>query len=128
MNNYQILNGSNLAYVGDAYFELRVRVHLLEKGITKNAQLRKVSIKYVSAYAHQYIFENLKKYLTIDEMQYFLRGRNNAPHGYRKNVDHTAYIVSTGHEAVIGYLFLKGDNERLDEIIKMIFSIVESGE
>lgn len=117
-----------MAYVGDAYFELRVRVHLLEKGITKNAQLRKVSIKYVSAYAHQYIFENLKKYLTIDEMQYFLRGRNNAPHGYRKNVDHTAYIVSTGLEAVIGYLFLKGDNERLDEIIKMIFSIVESGE
>lgn len=36
MNNYQMLNGSNLAYVGDAYFELRVRIHLLEKD-TKNA-------------------------------------------------------------------------------------------
>lgn len=128
MNNYQMLNGSNLAYVGDAYFELRVRIHLLEKGITKNAQLRKISIKYVSAWAHQHIFENLKQYLTTDEMQYFLRGRNNAPHSYRKNVDHTAYIVSTGFEAVIGYLYLKGEKERLDELIEMIFSIVESGE
>ena len=61
MNNYQMLNGSNLAYVGDAYFELRVRIHLLEKGITKNAQLRKISIKYVSAWAHQHLFENLKQ-------------------------------------------------------------------
>ena len=61
-------------------------------------------------------------------MQYFLTGRNNAPPGYRKNVDHTAYIVSTGFEAVIGYLYLKGEKERLDELIEMIFSIVESGE
>ncbi|MFR7880110.1 MAG: hypothetical protein ACLU5J_00425 [Christensenellales bacterium] len=35
MNNYQMLNGSNLAYVGDAYFELRVRIHLLEKELLK---------------------------------------------------------------------------------------------
>lgn len=128
MKSYQILNGSNLAYIGDAYLELRVRCHLLEKKITKNDQLRKVSIKYVSASAHHYIFEKLKDKLTVDEMQYFLRGRNNAPHGYRKNVNHLSYVISTGLEAVIGYLYLKGDQNRLDEIIQMIFSIVESGE
>ena len=43
------MNGSNLAYIGDAYYELRVREYLLSLGITKNKELRKISIGYVSA-------------------------------------------------------------------------------
>ena len=117
-----MLNGSNLAYVGDAYFELRVRIHLLD-----NLPLI-IDLEVALSSNKILCFMNLKQYLTTDEMQYFLRGRNNAPHGYRKNVDHTTYIVSTGFEAVIGYLYLKGEKERLDELIEMIFSIVESGE
>ncbi len=128
MNNYQLLNGSNLAYIGDAYYELRVRMHLLNKGITKNAELRKVSIKYVSAVAHQKIFSKIKNELNAEEYTYFLRGRNNAPHGYRKNVNHVSYVVSTGLEAVIGFLYLKQDTDRLDELINKIFLIVESSE
>ena len=53
--NYNLLNGANLAYVGDAYYELMVRKHLLEKGITKNKDLRKISINYVSAENHKKI-------------------------------------------------------------------------
>jgi ribonuclease-3 family protein len=55
----------------------------------------------------------------------FLRGRNNAPSGRRKNVDKAAYVISSGLEAVIGYLYLKGDLERLDEIIAAMFLAVE---
>lgn len=119
------LNGSNLAYIGDAYYELRVRKHLIEKGITKNKELRKVSIAYVSANAHQQIYYAICDYFSEIERQIFLRGRNNAPHGYRKNVDKIAYQISTGLEAVIGYLYLSEDKERLESLIDIIFKEVE---
>lgn len=120
-----LLNGSNLAYIGDAYYELMVRKHLLEKGITRNKDLRKISIDYVSASAHQKIYNQIGQNFTEEEKQVFLRGRNNAPHGYRKNVDKAAYQISTGLEAVIGYLYLTKSFLRLDAIIKMIFEEVE---
>lgn len=120
-----LLNGSNLAYIGDAYYELKVREHLLEKGITKNKDLRKISIEYVSAHAHQKIYYAIANQLLENEQQIFLRGRNNAPHGYRKNVDKTAYQISTGLEAVIGYLYLNQNNERLEFLIRLIFEEVE---
>lgn len=126
--NYQLLNGSNLAYIGDAYYELKVRERLLNKGITKNIDLQKHSIRYVSAKAHQTIFEKLKDNLTDEEIKIFLRGRNNAPHGYRKNVDKGAYVISSGFEAIIGYLYLANNFVRLNEILEMAFEIIEGGE
>ncbi len=126
--NYELLNGSNLAYIGDAYYELCVRRHLIEKGITKNHELRKISINYVSANAHKKIYDKLCDKLTEEEIKIFNRGRNNAPRGYRKNVDKGAYVVSSGLEAVIGYLYLKGFQERLDSLILEMFGIVESGD
>lgn len=125
MKQYQLLNGSNLAYIGDAYYELKVREHLINKGITKANDLRKISIKYVSASAHQKIYEEIKNLLTEEESKVFLRGRNNAPSGHRKNVDRAAYLVSTGLEAVIGYLYLSKNEERLEYLINLIFSKVD---
>ena len=46
--NYQMLNGADLAFIGDAYFELKIREHLLNQGITKSNELKKRSILYVS--------------------------------------------------------------------------------
>ena len=116
--NPNLMNGSNLAYIGDAYYELRVRVYVLSLGITKNKELRKISIGYVSANAHQIIYNKLATELNEEENQIFLRGRNNAPHGYRKNVDKKAYATSTGLEAVIGYLYLTKQDERLKEVLE----------
>ena len=67
MKNYQLLNGSNLAYIGDAYYELKVREYLINKGITKSKELRKVSIDFVSASAHQKIYEEIKDEFTEEE-------------------------------------------------------------
>lgn len=123
--NPQLLNGSNLAYIGDAYYELRVRYHLLSKGITKSSALRKASIAYVSAAAHQNIYASIQEELNEEERQIFLRGRNHAPKGHRKNVDKGAYVISSGLEAVIGYLYLTGNKIRLDDLIQKMFDIVE---
>lgn len=123
--NYNLLNGANLAYIGDAYYELMVRNHLLEKGITKNKDLRKISITYVSAESHKKIYEKIQNYFNEEEKNIFLRGRNSAPTGHRKNVNRGAYVISSGLEAVIGYLYLKKDQTRLDEIISLMFDAVE---
>ena len=123
--NYNLFNGTNLAYIGDAYYELIVRQHLLEKGITKNKELRKISILYVSAESHKKIYEKICDKFTQEEKEIFLRGRNSAPSGHRKNVDRGAYVISSGLEAVIGYLYLKKDQNRLDELIAEMFLAVE---
>lgn len=122
MKNVHLLNGSNLAFIGDAYYELRVRLFLMEKGITKDNELKKQSIKYVSANAHYEIFERIKSHLTEEEHKIFLRGRNSAPNNHRKNLDRAKYVVSSGLEAVIGYLYLKEEYERLDYIFDLIFN------
>lgn len=123
---YNLLNGSNLSYVGDAYYELEIRKYLLSKNITKNKELRKVSIEFVSASAHYYIFENIKDELTEEEMNVFTRGRNASTTGHRKNVDRKEHAVSSGYEAVLGYLYLKEDFIRLEYLLKKSIEIVEN--
>lgn len=122
--NYQLLNGSNLAYIGDAYYELEIRKYLLNKNLTKNKELRKISIEFVSAASQAFIYNNLKDSLTEEENKIFLRGRNSVHHFNRKNVDHAEYLTATGFEAIIGYLYLKGDKVRLDEIMNKSIEIV----
>ena len=79
---YNLLNGSNLSYIGDAYYELEIRKYLLSKNITKNKDLRDASIKFVSASAHNFIFESLKDEFTEEEMN-SLRTLNKADGGTR---------------------------------------------
>ena len=61
MEKFHLLNGSNLAFIGDAYYELRVRLYLIGEGITKDKELKEASIKYVSANAHFEIYERIKE-------------------------------------------------------------------
>ena len=68
---YELLNGSNLSYIGDAYYELVIRKYLLDKNITKSKELRKISIEYVSASAHNKIYEGLKGELNEEEINIF---------------------------------------------------------
>ena len=123
---YNLLNGSNLSYIGDAYYELEIRKYLIGKNITKNKELRKISIEFVSASAHAYIFENIKDELTEEEMNVFTRGRNASTIGHRKNVDRKEHAISSGYEAVLGYLYLKEDFIRLEYLIKKSIEIVEN--
>lgn len=123
---YNLLNGSNLSYIGDAYYELEIRKYLIGKNITKNKELRKISIEFVSASAHAYIFENIKDELTEEEINVFTRGRNASTIGHRKNVDRKEHAISSGYEAVLGYLYLKEDFIRLEYLIKKSIEIVEN--
>ena len=123
---YNLLNGSNLSYIGDAYYELEIRKYLISKNITKNKDLIKLSVEFVSASAHAYIFENIKNELTEEEMSIFTRGRNATSKGHRKNVNRLEHAISSGFEAIIGFLYLKEDYNRLEYLIKKAIEIVEN--
>lgn len=127
--NFEQLNGLDLAYYGDAVYEVYIRQHLLAKGITKPARLQRESKNYVSAKAHAALFALMEadELLTETEMTYFKRGRNANSHTKAKNTDVVTYRISTGFEALIGYLAASEQTARLEELIAWVYEQVESG-
>jgi len=127
--NYRQLNGLDLAYLGDAVYETFIRQHLLAQGITKPGQLQRRAKEYVSAKAHAALFALMEQdeLLNEEELYFFKRGRNANSHTKAKNTDVVTYRISTGFEALMGYLHASEQFERLDEIINWVFEQVESG-
>lgn len=121
----ELLNGANLAFIGDAYYELYIRKYLILKNITNQHELHKLSVKYVSAKGHSMIVEKLEQYFTPTELSMFKRGRNHKYNLSRKNLNMGEYLNSSGFEAVIGYLYLAEENDRLNEILQMAVAIIE---
>ena len=121
--NYDLLTGADLAFVGDAYFELYIRNYVLHKGYTKLNDLHNHCVKYVSRTIQNKIILTLMNELTEEEISIFKRGRN---FNY-KNKDNE-YINASGFEALIGYLYLKENIERLEYIISKSIEIVEMKE
>lgn len=124
MIDITMCNGSNLAYIGDAYYELKVRERLLSLNITKSNVLNKEKQRYVSAKSHSLIMKEINSFLTIEENEIYKRGRNFKYHSKSKNSNLNDYLQSSGFEAVIGYLYLKGDFDRLNEILEMSFKVI----
>ncbi|MDN6900742.1 Mini-ribonuclease 3 [Oenococcus sicerae] len=123
-------NGLSLAFIGDAVDELKIRTYLLSTGLTKVNDLQHRSKEFVSAKAHGKLFILMEDehLLTEEERDIFKRGRNSHPHTKAKNTDIVTYQVSTGVEALLGYLYLSRQYERLDEIINWMINKVESGQ
>lgn len=123
-------NGLSLAFIGDAVDELKIRTYLLSTGLTKVNDLQKRSKEFVAAKAHAKLYFLLEEehILTEEETEIYKRGRNSHPHTKAKNTDFATYQISTGVEAVLGYLYLKNDQKRLDQIINWMIEKVESGQ
>src|SRR5690606_9789160 len=121
----KLLNGANLAYIGHAYYELRIRKYLIDKEITNQNKLHKLATKYVSASGHFKIMNHLMDLLTEEEQAIFKRGRNYKSNSRRKNTKQDEYLASSGFESLIGYLYLNKDFARLDEIIGLAIKIIE---
>ncbi len=120
MRDYRQLNGLALAYVGDAIYEVYVRDYLIQSGLTRPNQLHKTATHYVSAKAQAKLIQqmNEQELLTEEEQDIFRRGRNSKSYTSAKNADIITYRISTGFEALIGYLHLTGQKERLEELVQ----------
>jgi len=111
------VNIKTLAYIGDVVYELYIREHVIENSREQVNKLHKKTIKYVSAKAQAEILHKLEEKLTEDELDIVRRGRNSNPHSTAKNADVIDYKYATGFEALIGYLYLTKQNERLEELL-----------
>lgn len=106
-----------LAYLGDAVFELIVRTVLVERKNTQPEKLHKAATKIVKAETQAQMIELLKEDLTEEELAIYKRGRNAKAVTRAKNATMSEYRRATGFEALMGYLYLKGDTERMIELI-----------
>ncbi len=115
----KMLNPLVWAYVGDSVYELYVRIHLTNTSNAKPHKLHMESIKYVKAKAQADILDKIESNLTEEELDIVRRGRNTENHHVAKNADPADYTKATSFEALLGYLYLTKQDERLDEILKM---------
>ena len=111
-----------LAYLGDSIYELYIRKYLVDKGIAKVKELQSESIKYVSAKSQsRYLKEMIdNNFFNEEELNIIKCARNHKNNHKPKNCDIITYKHSTAFEALIGYLYLKNDNRRIEEIINNI--------
>lgn len=108
-----------LAYIGDAIFELVVRTVLVERKNMQPEKLHKAATKIVKAETQSLLVEVLKEELTEEELAVFKRGRNAKAVTRAKNATMSDYRRATGFEALMGYLYLKGDLERMIRLISL---------
>lgn len=126
-NDVDQLNALALAYMGDAVYEQAVREHLLRSGRSKPNILHRQSTTFVSAKAQAVVLKRLTEegFLTEAELAIMRRGRNAKSGSVPKNTDVQTYNFSTAFEAVLGWLYLKEEQARVDEIISYAIEIIE---
>lgn len=109
-----------LAYIGDCVYELYVRTYLIKDANHNVNKLHKSATKYVCCKAQAELYRKIENMLTDVELAVYKRGRNTKSH-VPKNSEMKDYRIATGIEALIGYLYIKGENERICELLKHIF-------
>lgn len=115
------LSGSALAYFGDAVFELLVRERLLERGLTRPKDLNKAALSYVTAASQNDAAGRLASLLTEEETEVFKRGRNASGISAPKSASTADYRRATGLEALFGWLWLGGREDRARELFEAAF-------
>ena len=120
----RLLSPLQLALVGDGVYELFIRNSILSKNLELSAHKMHVkAIGYVKAKSQSIIMHEIEDKLTENESYIFKRGRNTKSATVPKNADVRDYRMATGFEALVGYLYLIGDTERLEFIFNTALSI-----
>jgi len=127
VKDYKQLNGLTLAYMGDAVYEVYIRHHLLSNGGVKPHKLHQMAKAFVSAKSQAFILQQMMNddFFSEEELGIIKRGRNAKSGTVPKNTDVQTYRYSTAFEALIGYLFLAGNQVRLNEILLEVVRLYE---
>ena len=107
-----------LAYIGDCVYDLVIRTVVVERGNEPANKLHKKTVAYVKAQTQASMIEALLPYLTEKEEAVYKRGRNAKSYTSAKNASIGDYRKATGMEALVGYLYLTGQEARIMELIK----------
>jgi len=122
VNKANELGAAQLAFVGDAVYEMLVRGYIVENHDFNVHAAHKEAIKFVSAKAQSALIRAIEPDLTDEERSAFKRGRNAKITTAPKNQDMIDYRMATGLESLFGYLYLKN---REDRILELFDEIVE---
>ena len=114
------MNALQLAYVGDSVWELIIRYDLAIRGYNVH-HMHKECVGKVNAHSQSRILLSVQGLLTETEQEVVRRGRNaHAKHAAPRNQNPDEYAASTGFEALFGFLYLTGQNDRIQELVKYI--------
>ena len=114
------MNPLVLAFVGDAVETLRVRTRVALEDTSKSHELHLRTAREVNAHAQSNDAEKVLPYLTEEEASIYRRARNSKSRHHAKNFSVTEYRRASGLEAVLGYLYLAGEEERLEELFEIM--------
>jgi len=126
--DYRTYSSLDLAYIGDAVFELIIRTTVMAKGGTSVNRMHKQTSALVNAGTQSTIIRLIKDELTVEEKAVYRRGRNTKPASPAKNQTLSDYRRATGFEALMGYLYLKGDFCRMMYLIERGLRLLEKEE
>lgn len=116
-----------LAYLGDAVYELQVRRYLVSRGYSKVDKLHKLAVAFVNASTQAQVLHALFGTLSEAEEGVVRRGRNAKSGSAPKNISMTDYRHGTAFESLIGYLYLSGREDRIQEIFEIACKLVLEG-
>ena len=112
------ISSIGLAHLGDAVYELMVRSWLCLHGKATNKGLHKAAVTYVAAPAQARMVQKILPMLTEKEQEVFRRGRNSHTAAVPKGASVGEYHTATAQEALFGWLYLRGETERLNELFE----------
>jgi len=108
-----------LAYMGDSIYDLIIRSMVVNKGAKAVGKIHKEVSSYVNAKAQADIYYKIEPILTEEERAVFRRGRNAKSNSTPKNADLKTYKHATGFEAILGYLYMSGNLDRIMELVAL---------
>ncbi len=131
----QLMSGNNkvsareysplvLAYIGDGIYEIFIRDYIVKKGNAPVNKLHKAVRNFVCAEAQAVMYHAIKDNLNDEELNILKRGRNAKSASSPKNADIRTYRLATGVEALIGYLYIEGNFERLTELMNIGIEVI----
>ncbi|MEG1584568.1 MAG: ribonuclease III domain-containing protein [Anaerovorax sp.] len=126
--NLEYANSTVLAYIGDAVYEVYVREQIMNGGEIHADKMHSSAIKYVRAEGQAMALKKMFHQLSDKEQALVKRARNKKITSKPKNADPILYKWATGLEALIGYLHLSGQKERMEEIIIEIMKMIDGEE
>ena len=117
-----LLSPLDLAFLGDCVHEIFVREYLVTEANRPNGELHKIKVKYVNADAQKAAADAMQPFLTEQEASIYRRGRNAHVGHVPKNMSSASYHAATGFEALLGYLYLNGELDRIRELFGLIYN------
>lgn len=127
-----MMDGAALAFIGDAVYEIYVRKHVLaEAGRGHQSMALKVdalhhgTVQFVNAEAQALAIKAMADDLTEEEQAVVRRARNHKPHSVPKHADVMDYKWATAFEALVGYLYLTGETEEMEKVIRRAITVIE---